>query len=76
LGDVKDTLLRHLGDAAAPLLVEAREAARLLSISERTLWGLTASGAVPCVRLGRAKRYAMQDLTSYVERLRKGGTSE
>jgi excisionase family DNA binding protein len=41
-----------------PILIDARTAARLLSISPRTLWSLTHSGVVPCVRLGRSVRYA------------------
>lgn len=53
-----------------PLLVTSRDAARMLCVSERTLWGLTARGGVPCVRLGRAVRYAVADLAAYVERLR------
>ena len=39
-----------------PLCVRAREAAKMLSISERTLWGLTKSGQVPVARIGTGKR--------------------
>lgn len=53
-----------------PLLLTAQQAADALAISPRTLWSLTASGEVPCVRLGRAVRYAVQDLSEYVQRLR------
>jgi hypothetical protein len=56
--------------APAPLLVDACEAARILSVSERTLWSLTNTGVLQCVRINRAKRYAMADLTAYVDRLR------
>ena len=45
-----------------PILIDARVAARLLSISARTLWSLTHSGKVPCVRLGRLVRYRVADL--------------
>jgi excisionase family DNA binding protein len=67
--------MAHLSDrpeahAVEPLLVPAREAARLLAVSERTLWGLTRRGEVPCVRIGRAVRYDPRDLAAYVERLR------
>jgi excisionase family DNA binding protein len=58
---------------AAPadtLLVTGPQAARLLAVSQRTLWGLTDRGEVPCVRIGRAVRYAVADLNAYVERLR------
>jgi excisionase family DNA binding protein len=61
-------------DSPAPaerLLLTPRDAAALLSISERTLWGLTDSGAVRAVRIGRAVRYAVEDLREYVRRLRE-----
>lgn len=47
---------------ADPLLLTPREAARALSVSPRKLWGLTASGELPCVRFGRAVRYDRDDL--------------
>ena len=37
--------------APATLLVDARTAACMLSISPRTLWTLTAEGAIPVVRM-------------------------
>lgn len=37
------------------LAVRARDAARLLSVSERTLWTWVATRAVPHIRLGGAK---------------------
>jgi excisionase family DNA binding protein len=38
------------------LAYRPREAARVLSISERLLWGLTRDGAIPSVRVGSGKR--------------------
>jgi excisionase family DNA binding protein len=52
-----------------PLLVTPPDAAHLLAVSERTLWGLTDAGEVRAVRIGRAVRYAVSDLVAYVERL-------
>jgi excisionase family DNA binding protein len=52
----------------APLLLTAREAARLLSISPRTLWTLTNRGELPAVRIGRAIRYDPVDLRHWIER--------
>lgn len=49
-------------------LLTSRDAADVLGISERTLWTLTASGDLPCVRVRRAKRFTAQDLASYIER--------
>ena len=48
------------------LLVDEREAARLLSISPRKLWGLRASGAIACVRIGSAVRYRTEDLLQFI----------
>ena len=52
------------------LLVDAREAARMLSISTRTLWTFTNRGEIPCVRIGKAVRYSVNDLCQWVERSR------
>ncbi len=53
------------------LLLTPREAAQALRISERKLWGLTASGEIPCVRIGRSVRYDINDLHAWIEE-RKG----
>ena len=56
------------------LAVPPREAARLLSISERTLWGLTAPrGPIPAVRLGRSVRYDVGALRRWLDS-HQGGT--
>lgn len=55
------------------LLVNVKEAAALLSISTRKLWGLTASGEIACIRVGRAVRYSHHDLEKFVEANREGG---
>src|SRR5262249_26125661 len=66
---VRDVLRQPAYQAAAPLLVNEREAARLLRVSPRTVWQLNASGELPCVRLGRAKRYAVASLQEFVARV-------
>ena len=51
----------------APLLLSAREAARLLSISERTLWGLTSPrGPILCVRLRGRVLYSPDALRKWI----------
>ncbi len=50
-----------------PLLVDGRDAAKLLAISERTLFSLTKSGAIPAVYVGRCKRYDPNDLRRWIE---------
>lgn len=53
--------------APAPLLLPPRDAAARLAISPRKLWALTASGDVPCVRIGRSVRYDAADLAAWID---------
>lgn len=55
------------------LLVSAAEAARLLSISPRTLWSMTASGELPHVRVRRRVLYAVDDLRRWIDGLKERG---
>jgi predicted DNA-binding transcriptional regulator AlpA len=56
-----------------PILLPAKDTARTLSISERTLYSLNKSGALPCVRVGtRAVRYAMSDIERFIAERRQG----
>lgn len=48
-------------------LLTPKEAAALLSISERTLWTLTNNGEIPAVRIGRSVRYDPADLAAWIE---------
>lgn len=50
-----------------PLLLSTREAAKQLSVSERTLFALTKSGLLPCVRVGMAKRYSVETITKWIQ---------
>jgi excisionase family DNA binding protein len=56
----------------APLLLKPREAARLLAISDRTLWGMARSGKIPCVRFGRVLRYDPADLKAWIQGQKSG----
>lgn len=58
-----------------PLLLTTQEAAEALAISPRKLWGMTASGEIPHVRLGRSVRYPVDDLQRWIESQKKGGDS-
>lgn len=52
------------------LLIDAREAARMLAISERTLWSWSAPrGSVPVVRLpgSRSVRYSVAALERWIK---------
>jgi excisionase family DNA binding protein len=47
-------------------LMTAREAAKYLNISERTLWTLSNGGDLPRVQIGRAVRYDAADLEAFI----------
>ena len=56
-------------------LLNERQAARVLGVSPRTLWGLAARGEVPFVRVGKtAKWYDPNDLRAHCERNRVTST--
>lgn len=55
----------------SPLLLNTREAARMLSISPRTIWSLQKSGEIHVVRLGRMIRFDVEDLKTLIAE-RKG----
>jgi excisionase family DNA binding protein len=54
------------GSGVDPLLVDVHGAAVLLSLSERTVWGLTKSGQLPRVLIGRSVRYSVATLQSWI----------
>ena len=55
------------------LLLSGRDAARLLAVSERTLFTLTREGRVNAVRIGaRCVRYDRRDLEKFIQKC-KGG---
>jgi excisionase family DNA binding protein len=56
-----------------PLALRAKDAARLLGISTRTLWNLTKEGEIPHLRLRRAVTYPVAELRAWVKRRAKGG---
>jgi hypothetical protein len=55
-----------------PLLVSSRDAAAMLSISERKLWTLTNRGDLPRIKVDRTVRYAVDDLRNFIDRQRAG----
>jgi hypothetical protein len=61
--------------STSPLLANERESARLLSISTRKMWQLGASGAIPFVKIGRSKRYDVDDLRAYINAQKSEGAS-
>ena len=63
----------HNDSTHQPLLLTPQQAAEALAICPRTLWGLTKAGKIPHVRLGRCKRYSVDDLRGWINSQRKGG---
>ena len=51
-----------------PMLLTARQAAKALCISERTLYSITQRGDLRAVRCGRLVRYDPADLRAWIER--------
>ena len=58
------------------LLVNERTAARMLAISERSLWALRAQGLIRCVRINASIRYRVTDIESFVANLSTVNTSK
>lgn len=50
------------------LLLSAREAAKALSVCEKTLWSMTKRGELPVVRIGRSVRYSIDDLKNWIQK--------
>jgi excisionase family DNA binding protein len=64
-----------LADSGA-LLLKPRDAAKVLAISERTLWQLTRTGEIPRVLIGRAVRYSTAALNNWIEARTKIGKEQ
>lgn len=52
--------------ALAPMLLDARNASKLLCVSERTLWSLASRGDVRSIKIGRLRRYDPADLRQFI----------
>lgn len=54
-------------ETPSQLLLSNRQAAKILSISPRTLWGLTSPrGPIPCIRIGNRVLYPCDMLRDWV----------
>ena len=49
-----------------PLAINYRDAARRLSVCERTVWGLVRDGHLQVVRIGRSVRIPVAELERFV----------
>jgi excisionase family DNA binding protein len=53
----------------APILISAEELAKLMQVSERTLWRLLSAGKVPQpVRIGRNTRWRYAEVREWIEK--------
>jgi predicted DNA-binding transcriptional regulator AlpA len=52
-------------------LLNARQAAAFLAISERKLWGLTQQGRIPAVKFDRVVRYDINDLNGFITAMKE-----
>ncbi len=63
--------MRTAETADARMLLTPRQAAQALAISPRKLWGMTASGEIPYLKIGRLTRYSVDDIARWIESRRK-----
>ncbi len=49
-----------------PMLLTPRQAARVLNVSERTLWQRTKDGMIPAIKIGHLVRYSPDDLRNWI----------
>lgn len=57
------------------MLLNTRDTAKALSISERTLWNLTKSEVLPHLHIGRRVLYDPCDLQIWIDSQKKGGNN-
>jgi len=50
-----------------PILITEKEAARLLGVSDRTVWQLRKDGKLRGIKIGAAVRYARSELDRFIE---------
>ncbi len=59
------------------LLLDPRQAAAALNMSERSLWTLTKSGELPSLKLNRLRRYSIAELERWIaSKLETEGVSQ
>jgi predicted DNA-binding transcriptional regulator AlpA len=59
------------------LLLDAIEASKALSVSQKTLWSHTRPrGTIPCVRIGTRVLYSVADLQKWIDQQMQDGGQE
>jgi len=54
-----------------PILLNTRQTAKLLNISERTVFTLIKEGKLPSVKIGRCLRFSVADLEAFITQARE-----
>jgi excisionase family DNA binding protein len=50
-----------------PLMLKVEQVARLLNISERTVWRLASTGEIPRpIGLGRSRRWSLKNIEQFI----------
>lgn len=65
--------MRSTSNLSEPFAVRARDAARLLGVSERTLANWTKSGVVPSIKQDRTRLYPLAALREWIAARQEGG---
>ena len=65
----------ELLDCTAPLLVDRREAARLLGVSPGTIDNMRNREELPSIKIGARRLFAVADLEALVAARREGGAA-
>ena len=65
--------MRSSTPAKLTVLLTPKQVAEALAISPRKLWGMTASGEIPHIRIGRCVRYPADDLQRWIDDQKEGG---
>jgi excisionase family DNA binding protein len=65
-------LQRPGGIDSVPMLLNVRQAAERMGISDRMLWQLTHDRKIPHVRIGRRVLYAAADLAAWIDSQKQG----
>jgi excisionase family DNA binding protein len=60
----------------SPLLVSLRAAAKMLSVSERTVWAMTNDGRLPSIRAGRRRLISVSALESWIAHQQSAGAGK
>ncbi len=58
----------HLPDAFPPRLLDSRKLSEMLGVSRRTVSKLTRAGVLKSYRIGRLRRFSVEDVIEYLSR--------